>query len=42
MNKKDIIENFILYYTSDDDERNQMRVVLDDYLDAEEGLGYNE
>jgi len=35
MNQKQIIENFILYWTSDDKERKQMFKTLDDYLKEE-------
>jgi len=27
------IENYILYYTSDDEERKQMLITLDDYME---------
>jgi hypothetical protein len=34
---KRIIDNFIIFYTSDEDTRRQMRNSLQDYLEEEKG-----
>jgi hypothetical protein len=40
--KKDIIDNFIIFFTSSEIEREEMRTVLEEYLKAEKDYGYDE
>ena len=39
LTKEQEIDNFIIYWTSDEKEREQMRLALKDYLEAEEKEG---